>query len=110
MYDMQSCAFTLFVCEADLEVLMLLTGCQEASQTIDRMVYLLFQEAIRDTFHQKYFQNQRKNYFTLVKKCFRYPASESQSQSVCVLQVEWRFKFISRSDSEKYFRNWIKIF
>ena len=45
------------------------------------MVYLLFQEAIWDTFHQKYFQNQRKNYFTLVKKYFSYSASESLSVS-----------------------------
>ena len=82
MYDMQSCAFTLFVCEADLEVLMLFTGCQEASQTIDRMVYLLFQEAIRDTFHQKYIQNQLL--FYIGKKIFPlFSIRESESVSLC---------------------------
>ena len=47
--------------------------------------HLLFQEAIRDTFHQKYFQNQRKNYFTLVKNI-------SVIQSLSVSQFVF-FKF-----------------
>ena len=72
------------------------------------MVYLLFQEAIRDTFHQKYFQNQGK-IILLWQENISVIQHQRVCQSVCVLQVEWRFKFISRTDREKYFLNWIKI-
>ena len=99
---------TVFVCEANFyETVFNTFNYFENYFFVDALSFVI-SRSNKGYISSKIFSKSKKKLFYISKKYFSY--SESVSQSGCVLQVQWRFKFVSRSDKEKYFRNWIKIF